>query len=103
MKLLYPDSLCFEGARCHALSSGIKGYVGHDRLTDECKKKWYYNGECCDYGRSTALDIVMGLMIDENVPSLGHRVICLSFFNSIGVSIQPHKIYGKNAVLDFHY
>jgi hypothetical protein len=101
--LLYPDSLCFSGAQCHAISAGAAGFVGHERLTEACKEKWYFNGECCDYGRTKALDIVMGLMIDEDVPSLGHRVICLNPYKLIGVSIQPHKVYGHNAVLDFHY
>lgn len=101
LNLLYPDSLSFEGAKCHAISSGEQGYVGHVRLTDDCKKKWYFNGECCDYGHNRALDILMNLMIDEGVPSLGHRTICIGSYNKIGVAIQPHIAYGNNAVLDF--
>lgn len=103
LNLLYPDSLCFEGASCHAVASGIKGYVGHVRADADCKSKWYFNGECCDYGHSKALDILMNLMIDEGVPSLGHRNICLSKYGRIGVAIRPHIGYGHNAVLDFHY
>ncbi len=103
MKILYPDSLCFNGAQCHAITAGEAGYVGHTRQNDDCKAKWYFNGECCDYGHSQALDIIMNLMIDEGVESLGHRWICLNGYKKIGVSIQPHKAYGNNAVLDFHY
>jgi hypothetical protein len=103
IKLLYPDSLCFAGALCHAINSGAEGYVGHTRSTSECRKKWYYNGECCDYGHNKPLDIIMSLLIDEDVPSLGHRDICLSGYKKIGVSIQFHKTYRYNAVLDFHY
>lgn len=103
MKILYPDSLCFNGAQCHAISAGQAGYVGHVRQNNDCQAKWYYNGECCDYGHSQALDIIMNLMIDEGVESLGHRWICLSDYKKIGVSIQPHSTYGHNAVLDFHY
>lgn len=103
LNLLYPDSLCFEGASCHAVTSGIKGYVGHVRADADCKSKWYFNGECCDYGNSKALNILMNLMIDEGVPSLGHRNICLSKYSRIGVAIRPHTAYGSNAVLDFHY
>lgn len=103
LNLLYPDSLCFISADCHAINAGLEGYIGHQRSKPSCEKKWYYNGECCDYGSSTALDILMDLMIDEGEPSLGHRKICLSPYNKVGVSIQPHKTYGSNAVLDFHY
>jgi uncharacterized protein YkwD len=101
--LLYPDSLCYNGAQCHALSSGAAGIVGHDRTNADCKKKWYYNGECCDYGHNDPLDIVMSLLVDEGISSLGHRKICLGAYNKIGVSIQFHKTYRHTAVLDFHY
>lgn len=103
MNLLYPDSLCFAGAQCHALNSGAEGYVGHNRSTEECRKKWYYNGECCNYGHNNPLDIIMSLLIDEDVPSLGHRNICLGSYKKIGVSIQFHRVYRYTAVLDFHY
>jgi uncharacterized protein YkwD len=103
VNLLYPDSLCFAGAECHAISSGQRGYVGHDRSNDACKKKWYFNGECCDYGHNDPLDIIMALLIDEGVSSLGHREICLGSYKSIGVSIQLHKVYSYTAVLDFHF
>lgn len=103
LKLLYPDSLCFAGAQCHALNSGAEGYVGHTRSKEECRKKWYYSGECCDYGHNKPLDIIMSLLIDEDVESLGHREICLSSYKKIGVSVQYHALYSYTAVLDFHY
>jgi hypothetical protein len=103
LPLLKPDSLCFNGAKCHAIQSGIDGYVGHERKNESCKKIWYYNGECCDYGHDKPLDIIMSLLIDEDVASLGHRTICLTPYVGIGVSIQPHSAYGTTAVLDFTY
>jgi len=103
VQLLYPDSLCFAGALCHAVNAGIEGYVGHTRSNEDCKKKWHFNGECCDYGHNNALDIIMSLLIDEGISSLGHRNICLSSYSKIGVAIQPHKLYGYNAVMDFYY
>ena len=99
--LLYPDSVCYVSANCHAVTAGKNGYVGHERQTEDCKTKWVFNGECCDYGHNQALDILMSLLIDDGVPSLGHRKICLSPYNKIGVSLQPHKIYSNNTVLDF--
>ncbi|MBK8521980.1 MAG: hypothetical protein IPL54_14305 [Chitinophagaceae bacterium] len=103
MNMLYPDKSCFNSAKSHAYQSGISGYVGHERKTPDSKLKKHYYGECCDYGRKDALEIVLSLLIDEGIPSLGHRDICLSSYTKVGVSIQPHKKYGTNAVLDFIY
>jgi len=102
VNLLQPNTDCFKSAKCHAYNSGLNGYIGHERQGN-CLAKQYYNGECCDYSNDEAIDIVMSLLIDENVPSLGHRNICFSPYNTIGVSIQPHKTWVHNAVLDFHY
>jgi hypothetical protein len=98
---LLTDSIEWSNAKCHAISSGVEGYIGHDRRGN-CKKTFF--GECCDYGNEDALEIVKSLLIDEDIPSLGHRNICLDqSFKKIGVSIQPHKTYRVNAVLDFTY
>lgn len=99
-RLLIPDKNAYISAKCHAEYSGNTGYVGHERINSNCTMDFY--GECCSYGYSDALSILMALLLDYNVPSLGHREICLSTdFSSIGVSIQSHKIYDFNAVLDF--
>ncbi len=97
---LQPSQVLFQSAFCHALNSGKAGYVGHDRKWG-CRSS--FRGECCSYGFDDALDIVMQLIIDDGVPSLGHRSICLSTtYNELGVSIQPHSAYSYNAVLDFY-
>ena len=102
VNILYPDSICFVSAHCHALQSGLTGYEGHDR-TKECQRLQHLRGECCDYGFNDPLDIVIDLLIDEDVPSLGHREICLSLrYDKIGVSIQPHTTYRYNTVMDFY-
>lgn len=100
--ILQPDSLAWVSALCHAFSSGKAGYVGHDRQTALCQSRQWFNGECCEYGSGQPLSIVMNLLIDEDVPSLGHRIICLSAdYAGIGVSHQPHSVYWSNTVLDF--
>jgi hypothetical protein len=97
---LFPDSNLFVSAKCHAFESGKSGYVGHDRKKNTCKKDFY--GECCYYGLEDAFVVVISLLIDENVRSLGHRKIMLSNeYTLIGVSLQPHIDYGTNTVLDF--
>jgi hypothetical protein len=103
LKILAPDSLCYVSAQCHAYNSGLTGYTGHTRDTDKCEQLKHFYGECCDYGYSNPLDIIMALLIDDGVASLGHRYICLGNYTAIGVSIQPHKTYGTNAVMDFYY
>jgi len=100
MPLLYPERTLFESARCHATTSGEAGYVGHNRRTQGCKKLETFLGECCQYGYKDPLSIIMDLLIDEDVPSLGHRIILFKPHKQIGVSIQPHKRYRWNAVLD---
>lgn len=102
--ILKADSLCWVSAQCHAYSSGKTGYVGHERVSPPCEKLKHLNGECCQYGYSKAIEIVVDLLIDEGIPSLGHRFICLSpYYGVVGVSIQPHKSYGVNTVLDFSH
>ena len=101
--MLTPDKSCYTSAQCHAYQSGITGYEGHERKKAECKEKRYFNGECCDYGHDDALEIVLSLLIDEGVETLGHRIICLTNYPMLGVSIEPHKKWNFNAVLDFHF
>ena len=97
---LMPDSNLFVSAKCHAYESGKTGYVGHDRKKNSCIEDFY--GECCYYGLDDPFVIVISLLIDEKIRSLGHRKIMLSNqYSLIGVSNQPHIDYGTNAVLDF--
>lgn len=95
---LVPDKELFESAKCHAYSMGKAGLTGHGRI-DGCKSK--FSGECCSYGLSDPLSVVIQLLVDEHVTSLGHRYICLGSYVKIGVSFQPHKVWGNNVVLDF--
>ena len=98
LPVLMPDRKLYESARCHAKESGKRGYVGHKRF--KCDE--YYMGECIYYGENDALGIVTALLVDEGVESLGHRRIFLDNFTKLGVSIQPHKTYSENCVLDFY-
>jgi len=101
--LLYPDEACYASAQCHAEAAGKKGYIGHNRMSSTCKNLKHFMGECCDYGHADPIDIVMALLVDEGVANLGHRLICFTTYNKIGVSLAPHKEYGSSAVLDFYY
>jgi uncharacterized protein YkwD len=102
LNILQPDSLCMVSARCHATTSGKVGYVGHERRNEKCRKNKHYYGECCNYGSDEPLEILLLLLEDHGVPSLGHRKICLGTYNMIGVAIAPHTTYEHNAVMDFY-
>ncbi|HSC55136.1 MAG TPA: hypothetical protein VLC98_16000 [Phnomibacter sp.] len=102
LPILYPDSLCWVSANCHAVSSGEASYEGHDRINIICEEKSHFSAECCHYGYSDALDVVVSLLIDEDVPSLGHReILLMQRLTKVGVAFAPHKEYGVNTVLDF--
>lgn len=96
-KLVF-DQAAYESAQCFALEQGKTGKTGHDRI--QCKS--YFYGECVSYGMETGLDIAMHWLVDHDVPSLGHREICLSArYTKIGLSKAPHKSYGVCTVADF--
>jgi hypothetical protein len=99
LPMLLPDEALFNFARCHATKSGLTGYVGHTRSAP-CEESSIYGGECCQYGAEDALGVVMELLIDQNIPNLGHRKILMNSFTLIGVSMRPHKSYRVNTVID---
>ncbi len=101
LPLLKPDAKCFASAQCHAASTGKTGFVGHGRQTAECRKVQYFRGECCQYGVDDPLGIIVNLLVDENVESLGHRDICLGSYTKMSPSYGEHKKYGSITVLDF--
>ncbi len=103
LPLLMPDSLCYVSATCHATTSSSTGYVGHDRQTPECKELEHFYAECCQYNLDRPLDIIVSLMVDQNVASLGHRRTLLSSYTRLGVSIIAHPEKKIVAVLDFYH
>ncbi len=98
MNTLQFDKQCWESAECHSISVGKAGLITHERQKG-CTS--YFSGECCHYGRSDALEIVLDLLIDSNVESLGHRNICLGAYSLLGVSMKPHITWRVNTTLDF--
>ncbi|MFZ4706923.1 MAG: CAP domain-containing protein [Bacteroidales bacterium] len=96
--LLYFDERMNKLATCFAEESGAAGKTGHNRTS--CP--YGYEGECCSYGPDQGRDIALQLLIDHDVPSLGHREICLDGnYDKVGVSIKPHTFYQSCCVLDF--
>jgi len=101
--LFKPDKRIYGLAKEHAVWSGKKGKTGHKKFQDRAKRSKHSKfAENAQYGYFMANDIVMDLLIDEGIQSLGHRKNILSpLYKYIGVSIQPHKVYKYNCVMDF--
>jgi uncharacterized protein YkwD len=99
MNALTPDKVQYDNAKCHATTSGKEGYVGHARQSPTCRSGFL--GECCSYGMDDPLSVVLQLLIDQGVTSLGHRYICLGWYEACGIAMAPHKTFGTNTVLDF--
>lgn len=98
LKPLQFDSAMYDIAKCWAIESGKLGKVATGRVN--CKGG--YSSECCSYGFSKAVDIVMQMLVDYNDPNAGHRnIIFTSYFKLIGVKVSPHKSYKHTCVMDF--
>ena len=96
-----------------AKDQAYHGTTGHDgsdgsTLTDRVKRAGFEGmgwGENCAYGSYTARDFIMGLLIDDNVPSRGHRDNILnSKYTQVGVGLATgHDTYNTVLVTDFGY
>lgn len=105
LQCLVPAEDLFNIAKKYAIEAGQKGWEGHRNYTTRfkaVKDKYFSTGENCAYGFDEATEIVITLLIDQNISDLGHRKNILNKdFSNIGVSIQPHKDYEVNCVMDF--
>ena len=111
LQLIFPDKRLFKAAEYHANDMGKMGTTGHNSsdgsgFFDRMRKLMgteYYLSENCSYGYGNALDIVCNLLLDNGIPSLGHRKNILNpEQNMAGISIRPHTVYETNCVIDFY-
>ena len=96
-------------AKDHAEDQGETSETGHtgrdgsspfDRI--ERYGRWLSTaGENIDYGNDNARRIVLSLIIDDGVPTRGHRAnIFNSQFKAAGIACGPHQKYRHMCVID---
>ena len=93
-----------------AAEQGRSGGTGHNgsqshgmRERIERHGEWQREiAENIGYGPKEARDMVMQLIIDDGVPSRGHRKnIFATAFHTAGVACGPHPRFGSMCVIDF--
>lgn len=81
--------------------TGANGSTMDDRISRHCN--WEVTiGENISYGTDTAEDIVIQLMVDDGVPSRGHRINILKpSFRCVGIGFGPHSQMRTICTMDF--
>jgi len=101
MSLAARDLVADHGPR------NMGGHVGSDQSTMGVRMNFYgtWSGVCgenCGYGQKLGEQMVAQLIVDDGVPSRGHRAnIFKPQFLKVGVATGPHYSYGHMVVSDF--
>ena len=107
--LNYSDKL-YKFAKHHAKTTGAKGKVGHNSVglrgykarTKKILKHFVSVGENIHYGFTDPKKVVIELLIDDGIIDVGHRKNILNnHYIFASVSIEPHKKYKYNTVIEF--
>jgi uncharacterized protein YkwD len=100
--------LLMQAALDHAIDQGAAGATGHnsrDGLSpgERVKRRGgdIYVGESIYYGRGDAAQVVRSLIVDDGVPSRGHRALLFKAdFRFAGVGCSVHARFGGMCVVD---
>jgi uncharacterized protein YkwD len=107
--VLIPELGLSRAAKDHAADQGKTGQIGHtgsdgSSLTDRIKKYgsgFSSVGENIAYGDKVARNIVIRLLIDDGLPSRGHRTNIMNpVYTKTGVATGSHPRYGSMCVID---
>jgi len=108
--VLLPSRGLSQAARDHVEDAGPRGLLGHtgtDGSSLESRVSRYGTwqeiiGENIAYGAPEARNTVIQMLIDDGVPSRGHRNnILQERFGTAGVAAGPHRTFRTMWVLDF--
>ena len=110
--VLTPERGLSIAAKDHVADQSRTGQTGHDgsdRSTPETRMKKYGMfsgswtlGENITYGETTGRDIVCGLLIDDGVPSRGHRTNIMNrAFTQTGVGYGTHRQYRTSCTITY--
>ncbi len=101
--LILSPGLC-RGAADHC-NEQAGGAIGHGDPGSRISRygQWGISwGENISYGKTTARDIVVALIIDDGIPGRKHRAnIFARKFNYAGAAYGPHARYGSVCSMDF--
>jgi uncharacterized protein YkwD len=110
MGILTPQAGLARAARDHVLDQSKTGQIGHEgrdhsKVSGRANRygRWTGKiGETIQYGHAAAARIVSSLLIDDGVPSRGHREIILEpLFRNAGVAFGPHPKFRNMCVIVF--
>ena len=110
--VLIPERGLSLAAKDHVTDQSKTGQTGHngsDKSTPEIRMKRYGTfsgswtlGENIAYGETSGRDIVCGLLIDDGVPSRGHRTnIMNKAFTQTGVGSGTHTQYRTSCTITY--
>jgi hypothetical protein len=110
LPLIYPDNTLTHAAEDHCADqsrSGKTGHIGGDnsnlRTRIERYGKWEKRiAENIAYGNTSARQVVIFLLIDDNIRSRGHRKTFLNpDLKLVGIACGKHPEYNTMCVMDF--
>lgn len=104
------DSRLAAAALAHATEQSRTGAIGHNSADGTTSAARINRGqviygalaETISYGQNTPEDVVRQLLVDDNVPSRGHRKILLDAeLRFVGVGCATHPVYRFSCVQDY--
>ncbi|UZK66588.1 CAP domain-containing protein [Sphingomonas sp. M1-B02] len=106
---LSPAPLLARAADDHVVEQGPRGATGHiasdgSNPRDRVRRRGggIYVAETITYGPPSAVEVVRQLIIDDGVPTRGHRrTVYADEMRFVGVKCGPHKVYRTMCVAEF--
>jgi uncharacterized protein YkwD len=108
---LLPDESLSRATGLLAAEQARTGAMGHvcadgrtlkDRVTQFCGDRYMQMAENISYGSREARAIVIRFLVDDGIPSRGHRINLMNpSYTHCGVTMASHPVYRHVCVIDF--